>query len=283
MKICLYTDETVAIRLEDIISNLNRLAPTIRFRKGNVAFNLADDIIENPKSYRGINHSIDLETDRDDEVLLFTEKPYDNNFFFDSDEKKIIVSSAGWDHLTTLSRNNGVVYVICAIIIQHLHIGQSHRDRNTCCINDFLGDKTGIDVCMRTAFLCPQYLDNVDKVIPRIGPILREIEAILNDLSTASRSNTDVCDFWAMRQAPQLFDVLMCHNSDDKDALRPVNRHLKRSKIKTWFDEEQLPPWSPWQDVLEEQIAQIRCAAVFVGNSGLVLSCVNQRNVGLGI
>ncbi|MDP2953249.1 MAG: toll/interleukin-1 receptor domain-containing protein, partial [Chloroflexota bacterium] len=47
------------------------------------------------------------------------------------------------------------------------------------------------------------------------------------------------------------------------------NGRLVQSKIRTWLDEEQLPPGRAWQDLLEEQIQSVRTAAVFVGRSGV--------------
>jgi TIR domain len=43
---------------------------------------------------------------------------------------------------------------------------------------------------------------------------------------------------------------------------------LKRAGVRTWFDEDQLPPGRPWQTELERQIASVKSAAVIVGPSG---------------
>lgn len=269
MKVGVYCDGTIDLRIEEIIPNLNRLAPSIHFHKGKAKFSLRDLIVSAPLSYHQINKAIDRETSDDDEVLLFTEKPYDNNFFWESSEKKIIVSLSGWDHLTSLSRNNGAVYFACAILVRRLGVGDSHR-RNTGCINDFWRDKTGVDVGMRSAFVCSRCLQRIRKsATQERNTMLREIVAILNDLSTASRSNMDICDFWGLRKEDEVFDVFLCHNNEDKQAIREMNARLKKSAINTWLDEDQLPPGRLWQDVLEEQIAKIRTAAVFVGKNGI--------------
>ena len=42
-----------------------------------------------------------------------------------------------------------------------------------------------------------------------------------------------------------------------------------RKEMTDGLDEEQLPPGHLWQELLEEQIARIKCAAVFVGKSGV--------------
>lgn len=269
MKVCFYRDETINLKLEEIIQNLNYLAPSLYFRKGKSEFSLPDPVISAPKSYRQINRAIEMETSDDDLVLLFTEKPYDNNFFWESDEKKVIISLSGWDHLTNLSRSNGAVYFICAILIRDLDVGDEHEE-NTGCINDFWWDKTGVDIGMKTAFICPKCLQNFQKrAIQQKETLLNEIEAILNNLSVASRSNMDICDFWGLRKGNDVFEVFICYHSQDKEDIRKMNERLKKSGINTWFDEEQLPPGSLWQQMLEEQIGQIKTAAVFVGKGGI--------------
>ncbi len=65
------------------------------------------------------------------------------------------------------------------------------------------------------------------------------------------------------------FDVFLCHNSDDKDEIRRIADELIKQGIKPWLDEREIPPGALWQSVLEEQIANIRSAAVFVGKNGI--------------
>ena len=269
MKICVYRDETIDLRLEEIVPNLNRLAPSLHFRKGNAEFSLPEPVVLAYRANYQIGKAIDKETSKDDDVFLFTEKPSDNNFFFDSFDKKVIVSLSGWDHLTDLSRNNGAVYFVCAILVRGLDAGNTH-EKNTGCINDFWWDKTGVDIGMRSAFICPLCLQEIRKhATPQRETTLHEIEGILNDLSAASRSNMDICDFWALNKGDSVFDVFLCYNSKDKQAVSAMNDRLKKSGISTWFDEEQLPPGRLWQEILEEQIAQINSVAVFVGKGGI--------------
>jgi hypothetical protein len=67
----------------------------------------------------------------------------------------------------------------------------------------------------------------------------------------------------------EVFDVFLCHNSEDKPAVREIARKLVGEGIKPWLDVEQIPPGSSWQTELGEQIKSIKSAAVFVGNSGI--------------
>ena len=270
MKITLYNDSTLDLNLNCIIDNLNKLVPNLRFFKGGSKFNLKDDIISSPKSYDQISKRIKKESADSDEVLFFTEKPYDNNYFFDPHGNEAIISLYGWDHLTIISRNNGAIYFICAIIIRLFGVGRSHKESNTGCINDFWRDKTGIDVGMKTAFICPECIDDFNRHDSKgRQKILKQTEAALDDLCIASRAGIDICDYWDMNKQDQTFDVFLCHNSEDKNAVRKLNTNLKQKTIKTWFDEEQLPPGRLWQELLEKQIGQIKTAAVIVGKSGI--------------
>ncbi|MHC4474307.1 MAG: leucine-rich repeat domain-containing protein [Planctomycetota bacterium] len=65
------------------------------------------------------------------------------------------------------------------------------------------------------------------------------------------------------------FDVFLCHNNEDKAAVKKIAKELKGRGIRVWLDEWELRPGLPWQRALEEQIQQIKSAAVFVGDSGI--------------
>lgn len=65
------------------------------------------------------------------------------------------------------------------------------------------------------------------------------------------------------------FDVLLCHNSEDKSRIKQIGRKLMNRGIRPWLDEWELPPGRSWQRCLEQQIEDIKSVAVFVGKSGL--------------
>jgi hypothetical protein len=151
-------------------------------------------------------------------------------------------------------------------------IGDKH-EKNTVCIGDFLWDKTGIDVCMRAAFICDQCKAQSDDSPQLSSEQFAEIASILNAISFASRRGTDILlestsgltrsDSGAIR-----FDVFLCHNSQDKPAVRQLNQILGNAGIKAWFDEEQIKPGEVWQDKLEATIPAIGACLVIVGDSG---------------
>lgn len=271
MKIRLFADDSIDLNLEEIHAGLANRAPSSTWILGKAKVKMAGDFIEYPKTYKALPKGLVSESSDDDFVFIFTEKPYDNNYFWESGrEKSTIVSLFGWDHLTTLPRNNGVVYFIVALLIRALGIGNSHRGKNTGCINDFWQDKTGVDSGMRSAFICTKCLSpSKSKEIAQNGSIVKELNSILDDLSSASRANKDITNSWTSSATTPAFQVFLCHSSQDKEEIRLLNTTLKLRRIATWFDEEQLPPGRAWQELLEQQIQDIGSVAVLVGESGL--------------
>jgi hypothetical protein len=71
------------------------------------------------------------------------------------------------------------------------------------------------------------------------------------------------------KRAASAFDVFLCHNVGDKPAVMDIGRRLMTRGVLPWLDRWELRPGMPWQRSLEEQIANIRAAAVFVGQGGI--------------
>jgi hypothetical protein len=211
-----------------------------------------------------------------DLALCFTKIPYDNNYFFEARGNLVIVSFYAWEQLTILPMENRAAYFVASLVRFRLPLPSAHDD-TTGCINDFLWDKSGIDVGMRSGLLCltcRQYLDQ-HKVPPHGREILDGINNILGDLGAASRKEDNVIEYWKQSQAfrntdiTDKFAVFLCHNAKDKVGVRKIAQALESQGLRTWLDEEQLRPGLAWQVVLEEQIGSIESVAVFVGNSGL--------------
>lgn len=62
------------------------------------------------------------------------------------------------------------------------------------------------------------------------------------------------------------FDVFLCHNVADKQAVRELAQQLMDRGLRPWLDERELRPGLPWQQILESQIQSIPAAAVIVGS-----------------
>jgi hypothetical protein len=71
------------------------------------------------------------------------------------------------------------------------------------------------------------------------------------------------------KRATDDFDVFLCHHSKDKPAVKEIGERLKERGILPWLDEWERRPGLTWQRLLENQIQQIKSAAVFVGQEGI--------------
>lgn len=65
------------------------------------------------------------------------------------------------------------------------------------------------------------------------------------------------------------YDVFLCHNEDDKEAVRTIDKRLRQRGILPWLDEKEIQPGMNWVVALEESIKKAKSAAVIIGKSGL--------------
>lgn len=65
------------------------------------------------------------------------------------------------------------------------------------------------------------------------------------------------------------YDVFISYNHKDRERVIGIGELLKSNGIAPWLDEWDLQPGLPWQPLIEQQIKQIKAAAVFVGEVGL--------------
>jgi nucleotide-binding universal stress UspA family protein len=209
------------------------------------------------------------ETESVDLAILATNVPYDNNYFYETTDHRVVLSFSGWNRLTELPITNGLVFLLAGIIADEVGIGMAHNE-SIGCVNDFMWDKRVVDTGMRAAFFCEPCLESVTSDTT-MRAILTDLNAMLDALSRASRARRDILDSEpaAGAGAAARFDIFVCYNSDDKELIGTINAKLRRQGVKTWFDEERLPPGRPWQEMLEKEIAIIDGAAVFAGKSGL--------------
>jgi hypothetical protein len=271
MKMFFYQDDTLTLDLERLVTGLNDLSAGVAFRAGKGKVNIPGSVISCPSTYKNLTLPEAISMSGRDLAFVATTKRYDNNYFYEYTGRTGIFSFAGWERLTTLPIINGIAYFTCKILGDSLRLGESH-DETTGCLNDFLWDKTAVDVGMRSAFLCPKCRSQFASR-PRNEEekaILTTLEVVLDQLCLASRSGLSLQDYWAARlgESKAHFDVFLCHNGQDKDTIRELNAHLKEKNIRTWFDEEQLRPGQLWQDELEQQIQSINSVVIAVGRSG---------------
>ena len=272
MLIAVAADNTIPFHIGSFTSYINSYSKIIKCVDAEISPRFKSASLECEETINLVSEMFEEDIAKSDMVFVFTSIPFENNFFFIGNENLCVVSLYGWNLLTTLPMSNGIAFIICEFIVKYkMQIGTNH-DTNRGCINDFLWDKTGIDLCMRAAFICEE-CKNISKANTWLkSQEFSDLSAILNSISDASRNGRDVLTE-SVKKPPQSedadFDVFLCHNSKDESSVRSLNKKLKNSGLKTWFDEEQLLPGDLWQEKLEETISKIRACIVLVGTSGL--------------
>ena len=277
MKIFLYKDDGLDLNLDGFITGLNRAAgESLTFSRGKARFRIKGETIRYDDSYKQLPRALLNEIKEAQLSICFTKIPYDNNYFFHGENNLVVVSFYSWELLTTLPPENGALYFLLSLLRFRLPLPMAHKGV-TGCINDFLWDKSGIDVGMRSAFLCVPCTKHIERaeLSPVKQRLLTVITGLLMDLGAASRNDENVVEYWTRVQGNEAtpsdnkFAVFLSYNTKDREDVRAVRDELEAGGVRTWFDEEQLRPGLAWQDVLEEDIGAIECAAVFVGPSGI--------------
>ncbi len=277
--ILLGTDGSCAINVDALAEGLNRVCKHLSFAARTEPFELGG-VISNPATYEQLAPVTKSLIRKHDSIVIGTDLPYDNNYFFDSDDVASIVSFWGWSALTNLSKNNGMVGLLGSIIAQHLDDSTRHEE-NTGCVYDFLVDKTGIDRRLRNGSMCRTCIERLQAKAKRnrsqnvpgfeftIAEGLDDLLTIFDEVSLASKRQIDILDRWETKAGvEEEFDVFLCHNSLDKASVRKLYQGLRKRGIKPWLDEEHLQPGLPWQDELYKMIPRIKSAAIIVGPNG---------------
>jgi hypothetical protein len=64
------------------------------------------------------------------------------------------------------------------------------------------------------------------------------------------------------------FNAFLSHNSKNKPAVRDLKERLVAARLRVWFDEDELRPGIPWQELLEAGIKASKSVVVLVGADG---------------
>jgi WD40 repeat protein len=64
------------------------------------------------------------------------------------------------------------------------------------------------------------------------------------------------------------YDVFLCYNSKERQAVEAIGERLKEHGILPWLDVWEMQAGDLWQKVLEKQLKSIKSAAVFIGPNG---------------
>jgi hypothetical protein len=132
------------------------------------------------------------------------------------------------------------------------------------------GSQPGLDFGITSATRVAATTQAPEQTAPR--PAVR-VEAAQNtpmpEVEPAPSAQTLAQQEVERKRLAEEFDVFLCHNIADKSAVKEIGLKLVDQGIVPWLDQWELRPGVPWQRLLEEQIAKIKSAAVFVGREGI--------------
>jgi len=188
----LYKDVDTNIDIDGLVELLNMQCSYINFTAGE-RLKIDEDKISSPNTHLRISELLE----HDEGIsrrFFFTERQYDDNYFFHTHKKLTIASIFGWNSLTELPMNNGATYFIATIIA--LEIDNSFRHgKATGCIYDFLKIKNDIDDGMKEGRVCQSCLKRIEANLSNENKLLlNDLRAILNRLSQTSKQGLDILE-----------------------------------------------------------------------------------------
>ena len=190
-------NDGVGIDLSALLSFLNANVQALVFEELNCPVSIKSDVVR-PATYN------ELAIGLDDDVLfamIFTDKPYYNNYFYQEDGNVVIASFYAWEYLTKLPKNNGAAFFLMEFLAEHFDRSFRHtlNDRSKPeCIYDFLRDKTGIDASMRASLVCPKCNTRIKEAVesPEKVKIFLDFKNLLNHIGNASKWDEDLIEYW---------------------------------------------------------------------------------------
>jgi hypothetical protein len=198
MRLLLFQDATLSIDLDAVCAGINSQDTVVRCERGLARFHVPAARIEHPDTYSRLPSDLVREADRADLSVCCTELPYDNNYFFEYAGRVCILSFSNWSMITSLPLENGLVYFLATFVAGDLFRNTELHERTTGCISDFLGDKTSLDIVMRSAFICASCVRAFEASSPSASDRdrLAAVQQFLNELSRASRANESIAHYW---------------------------------------------------------------------------------------
>ncbi len=122
----------------------------------------------------------------------------------------------------------------------------------------------------RTSMACPICAAEISLQEDKERPVAVDPDAlaVMDQAADARRERDTAAMVLKGKIESGAYDVFLCHNSQDKAAVKQVGEQLKERGILPWLDEWEFRPGLAWQKRLESQIEHIKSAAVFIGPNG---------------
>lgn len=194
MKILLVFEDKFPIDKEKFIKLIQEKSKFIEVELYASKFVLQNGLITKPKTFTNVEKKIKKVINNYDGILCFTEKQYDDNFFFYGFGKITIISFYAWSYLTSLPMSNGVLYFMIENISLDIDHTSFRHTEETGCLYDFKGDKRTVDHGMRQAGFCANCLKRISEslITENEFKIFDDLQILMDHLSSASRWNKDI-------------------------------------------------------------------------------------------
>lgn len=182
------------IDIQKTLSFLNSKCSYFKFHLAETTVEFEIEILTKPNSFDDANNQLNEPIGKYDRVFVFTEFPYDDNYFFHEHNLVSIYSFFGWSYLTNLPQSNGMLYFIIDYLALRIDKSGFRHQEETGCIYDFLWSKGGIDDGMRQAKICSNCLERVNNQISseEDSKIINDLKILMNELSNSSKWNQDI-------------------------------------------------------------------------------------------
>ena len=193
-KILLAFDKDLEINKKGFLEFINSKTNYLHFDLYASEIEFKEEYISKPESFDNLRGFFEKEFQDYDRIFCFTDKPYDDNYFFHEHNLLSIYTFYAWNELTSLPKTNGTLYfIIDYLALQVDPTGYRHQNE-TGCIYDFLWYKDGIDDGMRQAKICPNCLVRLNEHLKEEEQfsILEDLKELMNALSNSSKWNQDI-------------------------------------------------------------------------------------------
>ncbi len=155
MTIHLANDSTIDLKIPKVVKYLNSICNYVKFEELHANINASHKLVKFPETHSMYAQQIKKNLARNDFLIIVTDLQYDNNYFYEEKDGLIIMSFFAWKYLTSLPKENGLIYLVCGMLIDGVvPYNAVDHTRRLGCVNDFLVDKTRVDDGMRKGHLC---------------------------------------------------------------------------------------------------------------------------------
>lgn len=281
MRILLVKDTTIDLDLTQSVAILNKLCKTLTFEEYDHTLKMPSTNIELTDTESRLKTLV--LKNKVDHVFLSTSKPYSNNYFFYSSDKTTVLSFFGWNHYTNLPAENGLFYFIAQT--QALGIDSSFRhEETTGCVNDFLWDKTAVDLGLKTGRFCEDCLTRIKREAKSSivnSSILNDVQSILNTVSSASQWEESIFEY---ERQPGKSSNWASFEDDVAQMYRQLGAHVEQNLNLAGFQidimvKEETPSKQTLRSAIECKYTKNKVGNRIVNDFGRIVETLKSANI----